>query len=110
MDAMADRLAPYDQRRPWTVPDSLEELCGPTHGVVELPLHLDWSEQRVYDLGDPAQLGLMYEVVIREAMVVDDLRRYLDGPTLRSVWRRIFLPRPVRALWEGRFPGLRRAA
>ena len=107
---MADRLAPYDQRRPWTVPDSLDELTGPTGGVVELPNHLDWSEQRRYDLSDPAQLGLMYEVVIREAMTVEDLRRYLHGPTLRSIWRRIFLPRPVRALWESRLPGLRAAA
>jgi hypothetical protein len=110
MVRMAERLAPYDQRRPWTVPDSLDELCGPTGGVVELPLHLDWSEQRRYDLRDPAQLGLMYERMIREAMAVEDLRRYLHGPTLRSVWRRIFLARVVRSLWESRFPALREAA
>jgi hypothetical protein len=107
---MAERLAPYDQRRPWTVPDSLEELTGPMSGVVDLPLHLDWSEQRRYDLADPAQLGLMYERVIREAMDREDLRRYLHGETLRAVWHRIFLPRPVRALWESRFPALRAAA
>jgi hypothetical protein len=31
----------YEQRRPWTVPDTLDELTGPIHGVVELPQHLD---------------------------------------------------------------------
>jgi len=100
----------YEQRRPWTVPETLDELTGPTSGVVELPGHLDWSEQRRYDLADPAQLGLMYERVIREAMTADDLRRYLNGRTLAAVWSQIFLPRTVRALWEGRFPALRAAA
>jgi hypothetical protein len=52
----------------------------------------------------------MYERVIREAMDPEDLRRYLHGETLRAVWHRIFLPRPVRALWESRFPALRAAA
>jgi hypothetical protein len=52
----------------------------------------------------------MYERVIRESMTVVDLSRYLHRDTLRSVWRRIFLPRTVRRLWEERFPELRAAA
>ena len=56
-----------------------------TSGVVELPLRLDWSEQGRYDLSDPRQLCLMYERVIRESMRVEDLRAFLDGPTLRRV-------------------------
>jgi hypothetical protein len=110
MDGVKQRRVPYEERRPWTVPGSLDELSGPTHGVVELPIHLDWSEQRRYDLDRPAELGLMYEVVIRESMSVEDLARYLDRDTLRTVWRRIFLPRTVRRLWEERFPELRPAA
>jgi hypothetical protein len=47
----------------------------------------------------------MYEVVIRESMNVEDLRSYLDGATLRMVWRQLWLPRKVRRLWEGRFRG-----
>ena len=101
---------PYEERRPWTVPDSLDELAGPTHGIVELPRDLDWSEQRRYNLDDSAELGLMYERVIRESMTSADLARYLDRDTLRAVWHRIFLPRTVRRLWETRFPELRPAA
>jgi hypothetical protein len=88
----------------------LEELTGPTSGVVELPLRLDWSEQGRYDLSDRLQLNLMYERVIRESMRVEDLRTYLDGRTLRRVWRELWLPRKVRGLWESRFTELTRAA
>jgi hypothetical protein len=107
---VTERRVPYEERRPWTVPDSLDELSGPTHGIVRLPHHLDWSEQRVYNLDDPAELALMYERVIRESMKTDDLNRYLDRTSLRAVWRRMFLPRTVRRLWESRFPELRPAA
>jgi hypothetical protein len=79
----------YEQRRPWTLPESLDELTGATHGIVRLPSHLDWSEQRVYDLDDPKHLGVMYERVIREAPTPLDLARYLDAATLRRVWRRL---------------------
>jgi hypothetical protein len=100
----------YADHRPYTVPDTLTELTGPTGGVVTLPSHLDWSEQRVYKLEEPSDLGLMYERVIREAMDVDDLRRYLNGALVRRIWRRMFLPPQVRALWEARFPELAAAA
>jgi hypothetical protein len=104
-----DRIL-YEDGRPYTVPDSLEELTGPTAGVVELPLRLDWSEQGRYDLSDPRQLCLMYERVIHESMRVEDLWAFLDGPTLSRVWRRLWLSRKVRALWESRFTGLAQAA
>jgi hypothetical protein len=106
MGYVAERRIPYEERRPWTVPETLAELTGPTSGVVELPKHLDWSEMGQYNLDDPAELGLMYERVIRESMRVDDLRSFLNGATLRRVWDRIFLPRTVRRLWEARFPDL----
>jgi len=100
---MAQPRILYEDGRPYTVPETLEELTGPTSGVVELPVRLDWSEQGRYDLSDPKQLRLMYERVIRESMNVDDLRAYLDGATLRRVWRQLWLPRKVRQLWEDRF-------
>jgi hypothetical protein len=107
---MAQQRVLYEDGRPYTVPESLEELIGPTTGVVELPLRLDWSEQGRYDLSDPRQRNLMYEVVIRESMRVEDLRAFIHGPTLARVWRRLWLPRKVRSLWESRFPNLPRAA
>jgi hypothetical protein len=107
---MAEARILYEDGRPYTVPDSLEELTGPTTGLVDLPLRLDWSEQGRYDLSDERQRNLMYERVIRESMQVDDLRAYLHGPTLRRVWRQLWLPRRVRTLWESRFQNLANAA
>lgn len=107
---MAEGRILYEDGRPYTVPETLEELTGPTSGVVRLPLRLDWSEQGIYDLSDPKQLCLMYEVVIRESMRVEDLRTYLSGPALREVWGRLWLPRKVRQLWEARFQSLAAAA
>lgn len=107
---MADRRILYADRRAHVVVDSLDELTGPTSGVVSLPLHLDWSEQRLHDLDDPRQLSVMYEVVLREAANLDDLHRYVNGAMLQQAWPRMFLPRRVRDLWEGRFPELVRAA
>jgi hypothetical protein len=106
---MAQPRMLYEDGRPYTVPDSLEELTGPTTGVVELLLRLDWSEQGRQDLSDPRQRNLMYEVVIRESMRVEDLRTFLHGPALARVWRRLWLPRKVRALWESRFSSLPKA-
>jgi hypothetical protein len=100
----------FEERIPYVLPDTLEELTGPTAGVVHLPNHLDWSEQRFYDLDNPKDLGVMYERVVREAAGSADLRTYLDAETLRRIWRRMWLPRTVRARWESRFPDLRAAA
>jgi hypothetical protein len=71
---MAQPRILYEDGRPYTVPNLLDELTGPTTGVVELPLRLDWSEQSRYDLSDERQRNLMYERVIRESMRADDLR------------------------------------
>ncbi|MER6169736.1 hypothetical protein [Streptosporangium sp. NPDC001681] len=77
---------------------------------MELPTHLDWSEQRVYDLTDDGQLGLMYERVIREAVHLDDLRKHLNGAVLIRIWSRLYLPIQARHTWETRFRNLVRAA
>ncbi|SRR6266508_1058447 len=36
--------------RPAVVAETLDELCGPTHGVVELPVRLMWNPHRRFDL------------------------------------------------------------
>ena len=86
----------------------LAELQGPSGGTVELPLRLFWSAaDRRFDLSDPDMLRSMYEKVLREAIRTEDLTRFLNGSTLRDVWRDLFLPRDVRRAWEDRHPVLR---
>jgi hypothetical protein len=45
-----------------------------------------------------------------EAVSVEDLTTLIDVGLLRSTWRRLFLPVPVRRLWEHAFVDLATAA
>ena len=104
--AMKARMR-YAEHRPYAVPDRLEELTGPTGGLVSLPIHLDWSgTRRPYDLRDAAERNIMYERVLREAAGSQDLHRYLNAEVLLKVWQDLYLPPQVRAAWERRFPQL----
>jgi hypothetical protein len=96
--------------RPAVVAATLEELAGPGDGVVELPQRLMWNPDRTFDLDDPDQLRWMYENVLREAIRIDELRQWLNGPVLVRIWTDLNLPRGVRRAWEARHPQLRRAA
>lgn len=100
-----------DEARPGrraVVAADLTELRGPTGGIVELPHRLFWQPNRMIDLDNPAVLAWMYETVLREAVSPDELRTWLDGATLVRLWPDLFVPRGVRAAWEGRHPMLSR--
>ncbi len=106
-----NRTTRYAEYRPYAVPDRLEALAGPLDGTVTLPSHLDWSgAQRTYRLEDPAERNVLYERVIREALTVEDLARYLDAGVLARIWGQLYLPDRVREAWERRFPALAHAA
>ncbi len=95
------------------VVDDLSDLHGPTSGVVELPHRLLWRPDRSVDLGQPWQLSAMYEIVLSEAVRVEELCAWLDGATLTRLWTELYLPRGVRRAWEDRHQvlrGLRAAA
>lgn len=103
------RVTGYVQRRPHAIPASLDQLTGPVHGVVMLPHRLGWSGRRQYDVDDPADLAVLYERVLWEAVDPDDLH-LINGVLLRQVWPRLFLPAVVRHLWQDHFPELTAAA
>jgi len=96
----------YGERKPYAVAERLDDLRGPTAGMVTLPPHLDWSGNASYDLDKPARLASMYRTVLLEAGSPDDLQAWLDGALLARVWPTLWLPPPVRRLWESRFPEL----
>ncbi|WP_416969874.1 hypothetical protein [Streptomyces sp. 4F14] len=105
--ADADDLALYREKFRRRLPDSLDELHGPTDGVVELPLHLAWSGMTSYDLGKPRQRMGLYRTVLHEGLL-DDLPRYLDRDLLLQLWPvlRTLVGRTVRTVWEDAFPEL----
>lgn len=89
------------------LPASLGELAGPSHGVVELPLHVAWSGLRAYDLDRPRQRMSLYRTVLAEGQR-EDLTALLDRDLLTEQWPvlRTLVSRHIRQVWEERFPQL----
>jgi excisionase family DNA binding protein len=101
----------YADHRPYPDPPArLADLNGPTSGVVELPITIDWGPRRRYDLGTDADRRIVYERVLREAGDAEEVGRYVNGAVLVDVWSRLWLPQRVRRAWEQRFPELTHAA
>jgi transcriptional regulator with XRE-family HTH domain len=103
--AAQPRVSFAQQRSPrgrlaW-VPDRLPGLdVERALAVVELPLHLNWSEPgRVFDLGSRADRARVYEIVLQEGRPADILA-YVDGALLADLWDDIVLPRAVRSAWD----------
>lgn len=101
-----DAAPSYENARPVFVIDDLAELRGPRSGVVTLPVELDWSPRRAYDLGESIRVINLYRTVLREAASDDDLRKYLDRNTLLKLWKGLFIPQAVRHAWEQKQPEL----
>ncbi|WJV45658.1 hypothetical protein [Streptomyces flavofungini] len=105
--ADAEDLALYREKFRRRLPESLDELYGPTQGIVELPLHMAWSGMTSYDLTKPRQRMGLYRTVLHEGLR-DDLPRYLNRDLLLQLWPvlRTLVGRTVRAVWEDAFPQL----
>ncbi|MGW0814565.1 hypothetical protein ACWD00_15145 [Streptomyces viridiviolaceus] len=105
--ADAENLALYREKFRRRLPESLDELHGPTQGAVELPLHLAWSGMTSYDMSKPRQRMGLYRTVLHEGLR-DDLPRYLNRDLLLQLWPvlRTLVGRTVRTVWEDAFPQL----
>lgn len=84
------------------VAPDLSALRGPVSGMHRLPLHLDSSAPTSYDFADPHRRALAYRIVLVEAGAQVDLTTWLDEVALIEAWPDLYLPRPVRRVWEDR--------
>jgi hypothetical protein len=95
------------------LPRDLDELRGPTAGVVRLPLRLYWSgphPQAVeWDLGVQQRRARLYEVVLREGGL-DDQRELINGAELVLLWDVMYLPPHIRIAWQPLVDAARPAA
>ena len=94
----------YASRIPYVVPDSLDELTGPTTGVIELPRGIEPTGRR-YDLDDPSSRVSLYVRVISDATTAEDLDISQPGH-VRWLWPQLHLPRYCVRRWHERFPEL----
>jgi hypothetical protein len=86
---------------------ALGSLAGPDGGVVELPIDLAWSGDRRFDLADPWQRYLYHMTVLTSAVTREHYTSWLNAGLLLGDWSRLRLPRPLREIWQERFPELR---
>lgn len=102
-NAFALLCAQYGKR----LPARLEDLAGPAHGTVDLPLRVVWSGRRSYDVEQPRSRMGLYRTVLAEGQQ-QDLVDFLYGPLLIAQWPvlRTLISRPIRHVWEAAFPEL----
>lgn len=106
MSSLADAVSRERFQRPVLVPRDLKLLHGPVRGEVTLPRRLYWSGDLTFDLDDAYWRGRWLEIVLREALRIDDVEEYVDAGELRRQWSRLRLPPYVREAWEAAHPEL----
>jgi hypothetical protein len=94
---------------PYEAPERLEDLHGPSEGILTLPLRVYWGPKAECDLGEPEDVIKAYQAILREA-VRKDQEELLNAALLRRAWSQLMLPARCRDLWENRFPHLAQQA
>ena len=105
--APVSRAAVLEERYRSRLPATLDELAGPGHGTVQLPLHVAWSGQTAFNLDLPKACMHMYRIVLAEGQR-GDVAAYLNKDLLLGQWPvlRNLVSRTVRRVWESAFPEL----
>jgi hypothetical protein len=67
------------------LPKRIEELRGPSQGVIMLPRHLSWPGMRECDVTDDATRRSMYGIVLTQGQR-NDVARFLNPQLLRADW------------------------
>jgi hypothetical protein len=101
------RAAVLEQRYRSRLPGNLDELAGPGHGTVQLPLHVAWSGQTAFNLDLPKACMHMYRIVLAEGQR-GDVTAFLNRDLLVGQWPvlRNLVGRTVKNVWESAFPEL----
>lgn len=95
----------YADHIPYVTPESLDELRGPSTGIVTVGPHIDTSLDPTYDLGRRARKLELYSATVRDGFGPDH-RAVLNRSELLRLWPSLNLPGRCRAVWESRFPEL----
>ena len=105
--APVSRAAVLEERYRSRLPATLDDLAGPGHGTVQLPLHVAWSGQTAFNLDLPKACMHMYRIVLAEGQR-GDVAAYLNRDLLLGQWPvlRNLVSRTVRRVWESAFPEL----
>ena len=67
------------------IPERLDELRGPAHGVVVLPTHLTWHGLREFDVSDTDWRLRLYTIVLSQGQRTD-IARFVHAGLLAHDW------------------------
>jgi hypothetical protein len=89
------------------LPRTLDDLTGPDHGTVQLPLHVAWSGMTAFEVERPKRCLHMYQIVLTDGQR-EDIMAYVNRQLLVSQWPMIrkLVGRVIRDVWESAFPEL----
>lgn len=96
----------YADLIPYATPDSLDDLHGPTSGVIRVSSHINTAPEPTYDLDDPSGLWTAYSAIVRDGTAAEQ-SVLLDRATLVRLWPDLNLPRRCRETWTAKFAELR---
>lgn len=104
----AQAMARPRRLRPIIVPASLDDLHGPSSGLVVPPRRLWWSgeEDVKFDLGNRSQATELYEAIFEAARTHQDIADHLDAELLTELWPELGMRRSIRQAWEDAHPAL----
>lgn len=91
---------------PYATPSSLDELRGPTSGVVRVSSHINTAPNPTYDFDDSGDLWAGYSAIVRDGYA-DEQAALLDRATLVRLWPDLNLPKRCRDTWTAKFAELR---
>lgn len=77
------------------IPQRLDDLRGPSLGIVVLPVHLTWHGLREFDVADPRHRLCLYSIVLSRGKR-NDIARFLHPRLLHEDWpelRQLISPR-----------------
>lgn len=102
---MTEQRVFFHHLKPYAVPNSLDELHGPSSGWVELSHSLYWAPgSRRFNLDEDDGVKRVYVSALAEGTLAD-VQDLVNADRLAEIWDELVLPTRVRDLWEKQFPG-----
>ncbi|MDO4259038.1 MAG: transcriptional regulator [Actinomycetaceae bacterium] len=107
---MAETVTPrirFRDLKPYDAPVSLDDLCGPYDGLIDLPHSVRWQADRLgVDVSNLGWRRMAYQALLAEG-TAEEQCRLINRDRLLDMWPILNMDPRVRDLWERRFSELR---
>ncbi|ANP26692.1 hypothetical protein DAD186_01330 [Dermabacter vaginalis] len=100
----AEKRVRFRDVKPFEVADSLEELRGPSEGLLTPPVDVHWSGLRTtFDVSNERQRRRLYQAVLSNGRQ-EHLTAFLNRDLLLHDWPTLTLDTRIVDSWARRFP------